>query len=119
VPDVPVDTILLGLVEDFVPTAGVEPVVQREVAFRHLPGDKALDRGGFVANGVVGSGDGQDRQLGPDPLLVFGGPRVAESLDHRICHLVGERLAAQWVAPQQPDVLSVAGPTRWGEPRRQ
>ena len=50
-PDVPVDTILLGLVEDFVPTAGVEPVVQREVAFRHLPGDKALDRGGLPPTG--------------------------------------------------------------------
>jgi hypothetical protein len=72
VPDVPVDTILLGLAEDFVPTAGLEPVVQREVALRHVPGYKALDRGGFAANGVVGSGDDQDRQLGPDPRLVFG-----------------------------------------------
>ena len=41
--------------------------------------------------------------------LVFGEPQVVESLDHQIVILVGDGLPHSGVAPEQPDLLSVAG----------
>ena len=54
VPDVAVDAVLLGLVEDFVPSAGVEPVVEHTVTVFHVAGDQRLNRGGLAADRVVG-----------------------------------------------------------------
>ena len=42
--DVPMDVILLGLVQDFVPSAGVEPVLKRQLTLPHVAGDEILDR---------------------------------------------------------------------------
>ena len=65
--------------------------------------------------GVVGSGDDQDGQLGGDAGFVVGEPQVVESLDDRVGHLVGEWLAAQRIALEQPDFLRIAGlPLRGG-----
>ena len=61
VPDLPLDTILLGLVEDLVPPAGVEAVVERAMAVVHVPGHERLNGSGLEADGVVGSGDSRSQ----------------------------------------------------------
>jgi hypothetical protein len=43
------DPMLLDLVEDFVPSAGVEPIIERPMALAHVAGDQILDRPGLVA----------------------------------------------------------------------
>ena len=63
VPDVPVDTILLDLVEDLVPPAVVEVVVELAMTVVHVAGDETLNGGGLAADGVLGPGDDQDREV--------------------------------------------------------
>ncbi len=62
-PDVAVDSILPGFVEDLAPAAGTEAVVQLAMTVRHIAGDERLNRGGLDADGVVGAGDDQGRKV--------------------------------------------------------
>jgi hypothetical protein len=84
VPDVAVDAVLLGLVEDFVPSAGVEPVVEHTVTVFHVAGDQRLNRGGLAADRVVGPRDDRDWKIGRNPFLVLRDPEAVEPLSaHR------------------------------------
>lgn len=53
--------ILFGLVEDFVPSAGVEPVSELPMSVAQVAGDEILDRPGPVTNGILRPGDDQER----------------------------------------------------------
>jgi hypothetical protein len=59
--DVAVYLILFGLVEDFVPSAGIEPVLKLELTLAHVAGDEALNRRGLGTDGIVGPGNKQNR----------------------------------------------------------
>ena len=61
----PMDTVFFCLVEDFVPSVGVEPVLQRQLTLPHVTGDEILNRRGLVTDGIVGTGHEQDREDPP------------------------------------------------------
>ena len=107
--DIAVDAVLLGLVEDLVAAAGVEPVLERQLAPPHVAGDELLDRRGPVADRIFGAGDDQDGQVERDPRFVVGELEVVEARQYRVRHAVREWLAAQRIALELPDLLGVAG----------
>ena len=53
---------------------------------------RLLNRRGLGADGIVGPGDEQDREIHRDTRFVLRKPQTVESLEHRIGHAVGEGL---------------------------
>jgi hypothetical protein len=90
--DVAMDTIVLGLVEDFVSSAGVEPVLEFRLALPQVAGDEFLDRRGLGADGIIGPGDEQDRQVDRDPRFVLEKPQTAgRKADIRVLYALHHR----------------------------
>lgn len=108
-PDVPMDPIPFFLIENFVPPASVEPVIERQMALTHVAGDELLDRPGLAADEIVSPGDDQDRQADGNMRFTPRKPEIVESLEDRIGHTVRERLPAKRIGLEQADFLGVAG----------
>jgi hypothetical protein len=109
VADVAVDRVLLCLVEDLVPAARIEAVFEGAMAVLREAGDHTLDRLCLAADGALGPGDDQDRQVERDTRFVLGEPQLVETLDDRVGHAVRKRLGAQGVAEEFPYLVGVAG----------
>ena len=74
-PDVAMDAVLLGLVEDVVPSAEYNGL-ERQLTLPHVAGDEALDCRGLAADGILGPGDEQERQVAGDARFVLRKPQI-------------------------------------------
>ena len=80
--DVAVHLILFALIEDFVASAGVEPVCKLKLTLAHVAGDKALNCRGLATDRIVGPRNDQDRKIARDAGFAFPAPEAVESLEH-------------------------------------